>query len=78
MSRDIKKRVKVPHAEPKRGHRMVCLLSEDEAAIVERYLMKYKISNKGRWMRETLLAFVYHNSVEEDYPTLFNEHDMRR
>lgn len=78
MSKEIKSRVKVPPTEPKREHRMVCLMSEDEAAIVERYLKKYKITNRGRWMRETLLSFVYHTTVEEDYPTLFNEHEMRR
>ena len=77
MSKEVKKRVKVAPTEPKRTRRMVCWVSEDEAAIVDRYLAKYKITNKGRWMRETMLAFIYHTR-EEDYPTLFNEHDMRR
>ena len=44
---------------------------------VDDYLRKYKISNKSNWIRETLLAFIYKN-IDEDYPTLFNEHDMRR
>ena len=56
---------------------MVCLMSEEEVQIVERYLAKYKITNKGRWVRETVLSFIY-KTMEEDYPTLFNEHDMRR
>lgn len=63
--------------DPKRTERMVCLFSDEEAQIVNRYLRKYKISNKSRWMRETLLAFI-HQNIENDYPTLFNEHDMRR
>lgn len=78
MRSNAKRRVKLPSTEPKRHQRMVCLVSEKEAQIVDSYLKKYKITNKGRWMRETLLAFIHHNMMEEDYPTLFNEHDMRR
>lgn len=63
--------------EPKREQRMVCLMSEEEQRIVDRYLEKYKITNKSRWLRETVLMFI-HKNMEEDYPTLFGEHDMRR
>ena len=65
-------------------------MSEEEVQIVDRYLEKYQInicctelisgfqiSNKARWLRETILAFI-HQNMEEDYPTLFKEHDMRR
>ena len=66
------------HAEyTKRERRMSILLSEDEQLIVDRYLEKYKITNKPRWLRETILMFI-HKNMEEDYPTLFGEHDMRR
>ena len=61
----------------KRERRMSILLSEDEQLIVDRYLEKYKITNKSRWLRETILMFI-HKNMEEDYPTLFGEHDMRR
>ena len=63
--------------EPKREQRIVCLMSEEELRIVDRYLEKYKITNKSRWLRETILMFI-HKNMEEDYPTLFGEHDMRR
>lgn len=56
---------------------MVCLMSDDEMQIVNRYLRKYQIRNKARWLRETVLTFIRQNT-EEDYPTLFNEHEMRR
>ena len=56
--------------EPKREQRMVCLMSEEEQRIVDRYLEKYKIT-------KTILMFI-HKNMEEDYPTLFGEHDMRR
>lgn len=77
MRKKAKCRDKVPAIQPPRSSRMVCLMSEDELRIVEAYLKKYKITNKARWMRETLLATIYKN-MEEDYPTLFGEHDMRR
>ncbi len=62
---------------PKREQRIVCLMSEEELRLVNRYLAKYRITNKSRWFRETILRFIYKN-MEEDYPTLFGEHDMRR
>lgn len=77
MRNKAKKRMKVSSVEPRRHVRMVCLMSEEEQQIVDRYLEKYKITNKSRWLRETVLMFVYKN-MEEDYPTLFGEHDMRR
>ena len=61
----------------KREHRMSILLSDEEQQMIDRYLEKYKITNKSRWLRETVLLFILKN-MEEDYPTLFGEHDMRR
>ena len=56
MRKRDKKCVKATLDEPKRTQRMTCLLSDDEQLIVDRYLEKYKISNKSRWFRETILA----------------------
>ncbi len=61
----------------KREHRMSVMLSDEEQQMIDRYLERYKISNKSRWFRETILLFVYKN-LEKDYPTLFGEHEMRR
>lgn len=77
MMNSGKRRKKVPSSAPPRKQRMVCLMSEEELQIVNRYLKKYQIRNKARWLRETVLAFIRQN-MEDDYPTLFNEHDMRR
>lgn len=75
-------KVKAPKAttartQPVRRSRIVCLVSESEMRIIDEYLKKYRIGNKSNWMRETLLSFIYKN-LDEDYPTLFGEHDMRR
>ena len=77
MNNDEKKRKKVPASVPPRKKRLVCLMSEEEVQIVDRYLEKYQITNKARWFRETILSFI-HQNMEEDYPTLFKEYDMRR
>ena len=74
--RDIT-RGKLAAEKAKRQQRIVCLMSDDEMKIVDRYLERYKITNKSRWFRETILAFI-HKNKEDDYPTLFGEHDMRR
>ncbi|MCC8188190.1 MAG: hypothetical protein LIP08_11985 [Bacteroides sp.] len=77
----MKKRVKISTqsscGEIRREQRLTCLMSEEELQIVDRYLEKYNITNRSRWLRETVLSFI-HKKMEEDYPTLFGEHDMRR
>lgn len=64
-------------ANGKRETRMVCLLNDKERDFIDDYLSKYKISNRSRWMRETLLSFIY-QKLGTDYPTLFDEQEMRR
>jgi len=60
-----------------RTERLTTLLSKEEKQLVDRYLTKYHITNRSRWMRETMLRTILQN-LEMDYPTLFDEHDMRR
>ncbi len=60
-----------------RVHKVCFMLNEDENKAVMRYLEKYKITNKSRWYRETIMTHIL-KTLEEDYPTLFNEHEMRR
>lgn len=77
MAKGVRKRFKVSSSTPKRAQRMVCLMSVEEMRTVDSYLKKYQITNKSRWIRETVLTFI-HKKLDEDYPTLFGEHDMRR
>lgn len=60
-----------------RVHKVAFMLNDEECKAVERYLQKYKIQNKSRWYRETILSHVL-RTLEEDYPTLFKETEMRR
>ena len=79
MSTNKKKALKATttRVQPVRHSRVVCLVSDEEMKIIDDYLKKYKITNKSNWMRKTLLSFIY-KSLETDYPTLFEEHEMRR
>mgnify|MGYP000911946922 CR=1 FL=1 len=61
----------------KRMMRLTCFLNEQEYEFIENHLKRYKIKNKSRWLRETLLLAIY-KEMEENYPTLFDEHEMRR
>jgi len=52
-------------------------LSSEEFSLLSVYMKKYKISNKSRWLRETIIGHVLKN-LDQDYPTLFDENEMRR
>lgn len=40
-------------------------------------MKKYKMENRSRWIRETVIAHVL-KILDKDYPTLFDENEMRR
>lgn len=52
-------------------------LNEEEYNLICSYMKKYKISNKSRWLRETVINHILKN-LDKDYPTLFGENEMRR
>jgi len=53
------------------------MLSDDEHELIRFYLKKYRITNRSRWFRETVLNHILKN-MDQDYPTLFEENEMRR
>jgi hypothetical protein len=68
---------KLPKKGAGREHRVAFMLNDTEYNAIERYLRKYKIMNKSNWYRRTILSHIW-RVMEEDYPTLFNENEMRR
>lgn len=60
-----------------RNKHLLFSLNEEEFALISSYIKKYKILNRSRWCRETIIAHVLKN-LEQDYPTLFGENEMRR
>jgi hypothetical protein len=77
QSNGKRQKEKLPKKNEKREHRIAFMLNDKEHNAIERHLRKYKIKNKSMWFRHTILAHVW-KVMEEDYPTLFNENEMRR
>ncbi len=60
-----------------RTKKINCMVSQEEFELIEFYLRKYKITNRSRWFRQLMIGHILRN-FEQDYPTLFNENEMRR
>jgi acyl-homoserine lactone acylase PvdQ len=60
-----------------RNHKVSFLLNDEEYNVIQQYVAKYRIRNKSNWYRTTLMKHVL-KVMETDYPTLFNEYEMRR
>ena len=53
-----------------RTHRISFLLNDKEMDAVNRYVRRYKVQNKSRFYRETLIRAIL-KQFDEDAPTLF-------
>lgn len=53
-----------------RSNRTTLLFNQREREAIDLYCQKYKINNKSKFMRETILTEVL-KRFDEDYPTLF-------
>ncbi len=53
-----------------RTHKYVFTLNDEENRALLRYIEKYKVQNRSRFIRETLMLAVI-KKFEEDHPTLF-------
>ena len=71
-----KKKEKLQKKNEKREHRVSFMLNDKEYNAIERHLHKYKITNKSKWYRHTVLAHVW-KVLGEDYPKLFDESEMK-
>jgi len=54
-----------------RTHRQIFTLNDEENKALNRYIEKYKVQNKSKFIRETLMKAIIHR-FEEDHPTLFD------
>jgi hypothetical protein len=54
-----------------RTHKQVFVLNDEENKVLNRYIAKYKIQNKSKFIRETLMMAVI-RKLEEDHPRLFD------
>ena len=59
-----------------RTHQLTCMLTDEELKAINCYLKHYNITNKSNWVRHTLIKSIISHQ-EMDYPTLFDEFEMR-
>lgn len=56
----------------KRIHRKSILFNKRELNAINHYCRKYKVKNRSKFMRETIIATIL-QKFDEDYPTLFED-----
>lgn len=61
----------VPRRSSLRTHRQIFTLNDEENKALNRYIDKYRVSNKSKFIRETLMMAII-RKLEEDHPTLFD------
>ncbi|MDD4968265.1 MAG: hypothetical protein PHT07_02430 [Paludibacter sp.] len=54
-----------------RTHRQIFTLNDEENKALNRYITKYKVQNKSKFIREALMMTII-RKMEEDHPTLFD------
>lgn len=54
-----------------RTHRQIFTLNDEETKALNRYISKYKVQNKSKFIRETVMLAII-KKMEEDHPTLFD------
>lgn len=76
-AKDSEKNNKNRDTAYKRKHKAVFLLNDKEQEAFEVYCKRYKVKNKARFMRESVMRTVM-DQFMEDYPTLFEKEDLDR
>lgn len=59
-----------------RNKRLTISLNEKEFRVIERFCEKYRIQNRTKFYRETIIKAIL-RKFEEDSPSLFDETEMR-
>ena len=54
-----------------RTHRQIFTLNDEENKALTRYITKYNVQNKSKFIREALMMTII-RKMEEDHPTLFD------
>jgi len=54
-----------------RTNRQIFTLNDEENKALNRYISRYKVKNKSKFIRETLMLAII-KKMEEDHPTLFD------
>lgn len=66
-----KREILIPKKEKMvRKHKIIFTLNDKEMEAIQKYLSKYRIKNKSRFYRETIIRHIL-KQMEEDSPELF-------
>ncbi len=60
-----------------RKHKATFLLNDKEMEAFEVYCKRYQVTNKAKFMRESVMRTVM-DQFMDDYPTLFEKEDLDR
>jgi hypothetical protein len=66
-----KKILPVSQRNSLRTHRQIFTLNDEENKALSRYIEKYKVQNKSKFIREAVMLTII-RKMEEDHPTLFD------
>lgn len=66
------RRRKVKDDSLKRVHRQSLMFNKREMRAINRYCARYKVANKSKFMRETIITTII-KKFDEDYPSLFED-----
>lgn len=74
-----KSKVDINKDDPKfkRKHQLSLLLNDYELQALNKYCSRYKVKNKSKFMRETIVTAILQR-FDEDYPTLFEIPDNQK
>ena len=61
----------ISHRISLRTHRQSFTLNDEENKALFRYISKYNVTNKSKFIRESLMITII-KKMEEDHPTLFD------
>lgn len=67
------KKITIPASQRNslRTHRQIFTLNDEENKALNRYLSKYKVQNKSKFIREAVMLTII-RKLEEDHPRLFD------
>jgi len=68
----VKRKQKKKEENLKRIHRKSILFNKRELNAINHYCRKYKIKNRSKFMRETIISTIL-RKFDEDHPSLFED-----
>jgi len=70
-------KTKVKDQKLLRKHRLSFVFNELEQNALENYCKKYKVENRSKFMRETIVTAIL-KQFDKDYPSLFDQLDAQQ